>query len=86
MVEADRPLLDAELRATGQQVALVHTDQLGDVMATDTQDLLTVRALQLKASTFLLRAAMTNPGNPGKSAKCRAVAAALEHQASFISA
>ena len=86
VVEADRPVLDAELRASGPQVTLVHTDQPGDVMARDTQVSLTVRALQRQASMFLLRAAMTNPGNPGKSAKCRAVAEALEHQASLISA
>ena len=86
VVEADRPVLDAELKATGQQVALVHTDQAGDVMARDTQDSLTVRALYMQASIYLLRASMTNPGNPSKSAKCRAVAAALEHQASDVSA
>ena len=84
--EADRLVLDAELRPSGPQVALVHTDQPGEVMARETQDSLTVRALQRQASLFLLRAAMTNLGNPGKSARCRAVAAALEHQASLVSA
>ena len=54
VVETERPSLDAELRATGQHVALMHTQQLGATMARDAQDLLTGRALQIQASVFLL--------------------------------